>query len=104
MNGFVTWLISIFKPVEQEIVAEAVAVAAKVGAAFAGVLGQQPADQQKILHDAMAAFTADIDDGKGWSEAAADALNVFFNEEQGEFTKVTKALFDAFLAATTPAQ
>lgn len=93
MNNILAYLAKLFGPM-------LLSIETKVVGAFTTIVGEQPADQQKILHDAMAAFTADRIAGKSYGEAAADALNVFFKEEGGEFNKVTQQLFQAFLAAT----
>jgi hypothetical protein len=104
MNTLLAFLAKIFAPVEAIVVAdiakveaEAITVAAKVGAAFAAIVGQQPAAQQQILHDSMATFTADITAGKDAGTAAADALMTFYNEEKADVQAATKSLFQAFL-------
>lgn len=89
--NFLALLASIFSPIIQDIWT-------RVQSVFTSILSGLSDDEVKILHDAMDAFNADIKSGKGVSEAAADALNVFFNEEKGEVSKIVLAAFNLFLA------
>lgn len=92
-SNLLTYLINLFGPT-------VLTIETKVAQTLIAIVGEQPADQTKILHDAMAQFTADRAAGKSYGEAAADALTVFFAEEKGEADKVTTQLFQSFLAAT----
>lgn len=67
--------------------------------AFSTIVLELPGDESKILHDSLAVVSADLKAGKGVGEATADAFTVFYNEEKGEVSKVTKQLFLALVAA-----
>lgn len=91
MNTILTYLLSIFEPVVQY-------VETKLIGAFAAIINEQPADQTKILHDAITSFLNDRKAGKDLQTAATDTLNKFFSGEQGEVNKVVSQLFAAFVA------
>jgi len=92
MSTILAYVAALFQPVVTNILT-------RLMGAFAAIMGEQPIDQQQILHDAIGKFTADRTAGNSYGEAAADALDTYFNAEKGEVNKVTLSLFNAFLAA-----
>lgn len=86
------YIVSLFAPIVTNILT-------KLVGAFGAIVTELPSDEAQILHDAMAKFVADRNAGKPYGEAAADALDTFYNENKGEVSKVGKQLFSAFLSS-----
>lgn len=89
--NFLAYLAAIFSPLINDLWV-------RLQNVFTTIIEDLTQDEGQIIHDAIDAFNADVKAGKSVSEAAADALNVFFNEEKGEVSKIAQAAFNLFLA------
>lgn len=89
--NFLAYLAALFSPIIEDIWT-------RVQSVFTTILSGLTDDEARILHDSMDAFNNDVKAGKSVSEAAADALNTFYNEEKAEISKIVQAAFNLFLA------
>jgi len=64
---------------------------------FTSMLEDMAEGEAQALHDAVGQYQKDRAAGKGFGEASADALSVFFNESSGLIGTVAHKYFEAFL-------
>lgn len=90
MSAILTFLASIFSPLIQS-------VGGRLSTAYTTSINTLETGEKIDLHDATAKFVADRAAGKGYGEAAADALSLFFNESKGTVGSASHLFFQAFL-------
>ena len=74
----------------------------KISMGLNGVLSAIPSDEEQILHDAMAATAAKYKETSSLSEALTAGYQVFLAGEKQEFSKITLATFNLFVAGLEP--
>lgn len=95
LSGLLAALAQIFS-------AQLASIASALTGTFSLVVTELPADEQKILHDAMASALADAQGGKPIDAILSDAWNTFYAEERGEASKIGRQLLGAFVTSLTP--
>lgn len=95
MTAFLSTIVSFFESV-------ALSVWSKVSGTLTTILNEIPDDEIQILHDGMAQFSADLEAGKGFGEAAADLWTSVKGGEKKELSKVANLFLQAFVAKFEP--